>query len=403
MQSRALSVIAIGCAVIVSVGLFRPNIPVIAQAGSSSCQTCHEAQAQKPVANSGQWHTQHANVSCQTCHAGDPQAADQQQAHIGVIRNPLIQAEARCSLCHEGDYVARVATYTPLLPTATATVAATPTSTPTATPVVTRSTLHPPTLSAQATATSTVTPIVQTSTPSTSPSASSSTTPSSGTDWLLVLKFTRGPLFQACLIIFLVGMVYRLIQALRPGWKHRRATNKPARASAIVQSFAQGLIIFPYIPRARSGFKHSAVTYIAGGLFHVGLFGVIFLSNTHMQVWKSLIGFGWPVLPPAVVGWLAVVGIVSMVALLLHRIINPVLKLLSSLADYLNWLFVFLPMITGFLMTHQLWQPYEMAYSIHMLTVDALLIWIPLSRISHFMFYFFSRTIHGLEFGPRNA
>jgi nitrate reductase gamma subunit len=163
------------------------------------------------------------------------------------------------------------------------------------------------------------------------------------------------------------------------------------------------LIIFPYIPQVRSAFKRSAVTYIAGGLFHVGLFGVIFLSNTHMQVWKSLIGIGWPVLPQAAVGWLSVIGIVSMVALLIHRIVNPVLKLLSGLADYLNWLLVFLPMITGFLMTHQLWQPYEMAYSIHMLTVDALLVWIPLSRISHFMFYFFSRTIHGLEFGARSA
>jgi nitrate reductase gamma subunit len=260
------------------------------------------------------------------------------------------------------------------------------------------------TATATLTPTRALAPTVQASTPNAPSTSSGSTTPpSSGTDWPSVLRFARGPLFQACLIVFLVGMVYRLIQALRPGWKHQRATRKPARASAIAQSFAQGLIIFPYIPQVRSAFKRSAVTYIAGGLFHVGLFGVIFLSNTHMQVWKSLIGIGWPVLPQAAVGWLSVIGIVSMVALLIHRIVNPVLKLLSGLADYLNWLLVFLPMITGFLMTHQLWQPYEMAYSIHMLTVDALLVWIPLSRISHFMFYFFSRTIHGLEFGARSA
>ena len=40
-------------------------------------------------------------------------------------------------------------------------------------------------------------------------------------------------------------------------------------------------------------------------------------------------------------------------------------------------------------------------FSLHMLAVDVLLIWIPLSRISHFMFYFFSRTIHGAQFGKR--
>jgi len=38
-----------------------------------------------------------------------------------------------------------------------------------------------------------------------------------------------------------------------------------------------------------------------------------------------------------------------------------------------------------------------------MLAVDVLLIWIPLSRISHFMFYFFARTIHGQEFGKRGV
>jgi hypothetical protein len=31
------------------------------------------------------------------------------------------------------------------------------------------------------------------------------------------------------------------------------------------------------------------------------------------------------------------------------------------------------------------------------------LIWIPLSRISHFIFYFFARAIHGQEFGKRGV
>jgi hypothetical protein len=36
-----------------------------------------------------------------------------------------------------------------------------------------------------------------------------------------------------------------------------------------------------------------------------------------------------------------------------------------------------------------------------MLSINVMLIWIPFSRIPHFMFYFFSRTIHGTEFGKR--
>jgi hypothetical protein len=66
-----------------------------------------------------------------------------------------------------------------------------------------------------------------------------------------------------------------------------------------------------------------------------------------------------------------------------------------------NWALVFLPFATGYAMTHHLFLRYEVLFSLHMLTVDALLIWIPLGRISHLMFYFFSRTFQGAQAGKR--
>jgi len=80
-----------------------------------------------------------------------------------------------------------------------------------------------------------------------------------------------------------------------------------------------------------------------------------------------------------------------------------VLRLISGPAEWLNWLLVFLPMLSGFILARKLGLPYEAAFSIHMLLVDILLVWIPLSRISHFVFYFFSRAIHGVEFHTRRA
>jgi hypothetical protein len=55
------------------------------------------------------------------------------------------------------------------------------------------------------------------------------------------------------------------------------------------------------------------------------------------------------------------------------------------------------------MMTHHIGGSYEALYARHMITVDVLMIWIPLSRISHFVFYFFSRAIHGQEFGKRGV
>ncbi len=220
-------------------------------------------------------------------------------------------------------------------------------------------------------------------------------------NWESVLRFLRGPLFYVALLIFVGGMTYRLVRVLLLGWSRDRVPSRGSKLGGAVISFLKGIIIWPFIPWVKNTFNRNPVTYLAGGLFHLGLFVVIFLGTAHMLVWKSLLGFGWPTLPLPIVDWLAAGGIVAMIALLINRLVNPVLKLLSGPAEWLNWTFVFLPMVTGYMMTHHLWFQYDVLFSLHMFVVDLLLIWIPLSRISHFMFYFFSKAIHGGQFGQR--
>ncbi len=220
-------------------------------------------------------------------------------------------------------------------------------------------------------------------------------------NWTAFLEFTRGPLFYFALLFFLLGMGYRLFRILLLGWSRDRAPSMGSKLAGVVKSYLKGFLILPFWPWVKGTFMKNPVMYLAGALFHLGLFVVIFLGTPHMLVWKSLLGFGWPTLALPYVDWLAVVALVSMLVLLLYRWKNPVTRLISGPAEVLNWLFVFLPLLTGYVMTHHLFHPYEMLYGFHMLTVDWLLIWIPLSRISHFMFYFFSRTGHGVEFGKR--
>ena len=122
------------------------------------------------------------------------------------------------------------------------------------------------------------------------------------------------------------------------------------------------------------------------------------MGAAHELVWKALLGFGWPSLSLPIIDLLAAGALVAMIVLFFNRLSNPVLRLLSRPADYLNLLFVFLPMITGFFLTHGSSPRYEIGFTIHVLTVDLMLIWIPLSRISHFMFYFVSKARHGAQF-----
>jgi len=220
-------------------------------------------------------------------------------------------------------------------------------------------------------------------------------------NWNDVLTFARGPLFYAALVVFVAGMLYRLVRILMLGWSKDRIPPKGSKAAGVVKTYAKGLLVWPFIPWVKRTFDRNPVIYLAGGLFHLSLFVVVILGTAHMLVWKSLLGFGWPTLPLPIVDWLAAVGIVAMLVLLIHRIVNPVMKLLTGPAEWTNWALVFLPMVTGYIMTHHLFFRYEVLFSLHMLSVDLLLIYLPFSRIAHFVFYFFSRTIHGIEFGKR--
>jgi nitrate reductase gamma subunit len=219
--------------------------------------------------------------------------------------------------------------------------------------------------------------------------------------WNSVLEFARGPLFQVSMTIFVAGMAFRLFRVISLGWSRTKVPSRGSAAGGVVKSFGKGIGIWPFVPWVKDTFKGNAITYMAGGIFHLGLFVVIFLGAAHMLVWKSLLGFGWATLPIPIVDWLAAAAIVGMIALIINRFTNPLLKQLSGAPEAVNWLMVFLPMITGYAMTHHMFFRYEVLYSLHMLVVDAMLVWIPFSRISHFVFYFFSRTIHGMEFGKR--
>ena len=220
-------------------------------------------------------------------------------------------------------------------------------------------------------------------------------------DWDSILKFARGPFFQVSMLIFVAGMVYRLVSVLLLGWSKDRVPARGSKFGGAIKSYLKGFIIWPFVPWVKRTFNANPVIYLAGGLFHLGLFVVLILGTPHMLVWKSLLGFGWGTLPLPIVDWLAAGAIAAMIALLILRFTHPVLKLISGLPEVLNWTLVFLPMVTGYIMTHHLFFQYEVLYSLHMLAVDVLLIWIPFSRISHFIFYFFSRAIHGIEFGKR--
>ncbi len=221
--------------------------------------------------------------------------------------------------------------------------------------------------------------------------------------WYDIMRFLRGPAFYAALVFFLAGMAYRLVRVISLGWSRERARSHGSRLGGVVLAYLKGLLILPLVPWMRWTFRPNALTYVGGGLFHLALYAVIFFGTPHMLVWRSLLGFGWWTLPSPWVDALAAIGVIALLVLLLNRLTNPALRLLSTTPVWVNWAAVFLPFVSGWLLTHHFILRYEAMFSLHMLFVDLLLVWIPLGRISHFVFYFFSRTAQGLQAGRRGV
>jgi hypothetical protein len=404
-----------GALTLASVGYFTPPPASIARAAGSACLECHEVQAKHPVSALGSWHVQHASGDlCGVCHGGQPLAQDEATAHQGTRRNPMENPQASCAICHPAEYEEQVAVYSAELSmTQTArppTLAPSPTATTTPEPTqplplegtIVISETHSA-LAPDATSTPSFAPPTATSTTAPAPAALAAP---AGINWLEILGLARGPLFTGALWFFMLGMLLRLGLVLRSGWRHQRPPIKSGGVGLaggnILASFWRGLLVLPFIPWLKGAWSRSRVTYLAGGIFHLGLLAVLLLSKAHIAVWKELTTLSWPALPKPVMGWLSAFALLAMLALLVNRLRDPLLRLLSGAGEWLNWLLVFLPMLSGFILARQWWLPFEAAYALHMLSVDLLLVWIPLSRIAHFMFYFISRSIHGLEFGKRS-
>ena len=152
-------------------------------------------------------------------------------------------------------------------------------------------------------------------------------------NWTNFLEVVRGPLFKIAFLVFVAGLVYRLLRVVALGWSKDKVPSAGSKTKGIATSYAKGIGIFPFIPWVKNTFNGNAVTFLAGAMFHVGLITVIILGTAHMLAWKSLLGFGWPTLPVPIIDWLAAGAIVAMVALLVNRFSHPVVRKLSGPAE----------------------------------------------------------------------
>jgi nitrate reductase gamma subunit len=223
-----------------------------------------------------------------------------------------------------------------------------------------------------------------------------------------LLDFARGPALVLAVLIFVLGVAWRLAGVLR---RPRLPDLSPARLGAPPpwQGALRGIVSGLY-PRRRFG-PGAFVSALNGYVFHIGLALIVFGYGPHIAFVRRHLGLGWPALPDAVMYLAAGVTILSMLMALVLRLTDPVLKLISSGNDWLSWALTFLPVITGMgviteasvntlARSHTI---YRDPLALHLLAFELLLIWFPFGKLMHALLFPFSRGATGVRFSHRGV
>ncbi len=211
------------------------------------------------------------------------------------------------------------------------------------------------------------------------------------------LTWVRGPGLDIAVGIFLLGVLWRLIEIYSLGRKKDlSAPRHVAGASGWHTLFRRS------VPPAGM-IKRSPVSYIGGYTFHIGLAIVVFFFAPHIKLIESLTGLSWPALPSQFVDFVAVVTMAAMVVVLADRINKPVKRYLSTFGDWFTWTVTFLPVLTGWMAVQHLLLPYTTMLALHILSVEVLLVVLPFTKLFHAFTVFGSRWYNGAVNGHKGV
>jgi len=213
-----------------------------------------------------------------------------------------------------------------------------------------------------------------------------------------LLLWVRGPALQIATVIFLLGVVVRIGEILMLG---RKKSLAEARGSAV----AGGLrTIFSRSIPDRGTLQRSTFNVVAGYIFHLGFFVVLFLFAPHILLFHDVTGVSWPSLPTPIIDATAVVTMIALLAVLVHRLLDPVMRFLSRFQDYLVWLLTILPVATGYLAFHRVGvAPPPMLLVVHILSVELLMVIFPFTKLMHAFTIFMARYYNGAIAGYRGV
>lgn len=211
------------------------------------------------------------------------------------------------------------------------------------------------------------------------------------------LLWTKGPMFNIAVTIFILGLFVRFAEILVLG-------RAPNYAEPRGGEWLPGLrTVFSRTLSDRGTISRAPVTFFVGLIWHLGFLAVLFLFVPHVELIKGVFGLSWPGLPNPLIDLITAMTLIALLGILAGRLMDPVKRYISTLDDYLTWAITFMVVLTGFLAYHHVLEPYPLALGMHILSAEILMILLPFTKLTHIFTIVLARWYNGAAYGRKGV
>jgi nitrate reductase gamma subunit len=207
------------------------------------------------------------------------------------------------------------------------------------------------------------------------------------------VEFVEGPLWYIASGVFVLGVAWRLTGLLLIGRAKDMSISRRSPMAGAVKA-----VLLHSLPHG-GNLSLTVYHFVSGYLFHLGLFAVLLLAAPHVAfINERVIALPWPAMPRWAFIIAAEAAFAGLILLYVRRLIDPVTRQLSDADDHIGTWLTFVAMLTGCL---ALQEAHAGLRALHMLSVEALLIYFPFGRLMHAFTFLLARANTGATFGRR--
>lgn len=194
-------------------------------------------------------------------------------------------------------------------------------------------------------------------------------------------------------ILCFISLGFMLLKAALK-FRKEQANPKGNTAAGIIYAFTVGLL-----PGAKESASQHILSYIAGILFHIGIFCAFLFSATIYLLTKGIL-HEMPQWWRFIMTGLIALGMINGIGLFLKRFINPKLRFISTLDDYFSNSMVNIFLLLSFIPA--IYQTGTM-FNIMFIFETFLFLYIPLGKLRHCAYFFATRIMFGYFYGYRGV